>query len=89
MDLADYNVVFIHIRGKNNIFADATSRLKTLDIYKEALKNPQTPVVTNPHGHVMGEIHATDMHTISTTMLFTEQKWDIMCKKTSITIMLQ
>ena len=27
------------------------------------------------------EIHATSMHAISTTMLCTEQRWDIMCKK--------
>ena len=38
------------------------------------------PLVINMQGHVT-EIHATDMHTISTTMFCSEQKWDIMCKK--------
>ena len=32
--------------------------------------------------HVM-EVHATDMHTSSTTMLNTEQKSDITCRKSS------
>ena len=72
--------MFIHIKGKNNPFADAISRLKTLDIYKEPWKNPKTPLVSNTEKHVM-EMCATDMHTISTTMLCTEEKWDIMCKK--------
>ena len=27
------------------------------------------------------ELCATDMHTISTAMLYTEEKWDITCRK--------
>ena len=29
MELADYNITFVHIKGKNNVLADAISRLKT------------------------------------------------------------
>ena len=35
MELADYNISSIHIKGKHNILADAFSRLKTLSIYKK------------------------------------------------------
>ena len=28
MESADYNITFIHIKGSNNILADAMSRLK-------------------------------------------------------------
>ena len=70
------NVMFVYIKGKNNDSADAISRLKTLSIYKEAVENPETPVVSSMQGNVT-ETCATDMH----TMLHTEQKWDIMCRK--------
>ena len=81
MELADYNITFIHIKGKSNVLMDAISRLKTLNIYKEPLENPKTPAVSNTQGYVM-EVSVNDMHTISTTMLCTEQKWDIMYIKT-------
>ena len=32
MELADNNIMFIHIKGKNNVLEDAISRLKTLNI---------------------------------------------------------
>ena len=41
MGLADYNVTFVHIKGKESVFADAISRLKTLNIYKEPLNDPK------------------------------------------------
>ena len=68
MELADYNITFADIKGKDNALADAISRVKTLDIYKEPLGNPKTPAASNKQGHIM-EICATNMHTISTTML--------------------
>ena len=61
------------------MLADAISRLKTLNIYKELLENPKTPVVSNTQGYVT-EISVNDMHTVSITMLHTEQKQDITCK---------
>ena len=71
-----YNV-YPHWKQKY-VLADVASSLKT-DIYKEPLLNLKTPVVSNTQGHVM-KIHATDIHTVSTTILCTECKWDIKCK---------
>ena len=79
MEFANYNIVFLHIKGKNNGLVDAISRLKTLDIYKESLEKPKIPAVSNMQGHFM-EICATDMHTSGTIMICTEQKWGIICK---------
>ena len=53
---------------------------KSLNIDKEPLENPKISAVSNPQGHVT-EVCATDMHTISTTMLCTKQMQDITCKK--------
>ena len=39
MELADYNVTFVHIKGSNNILADAISRLKTLDICRDLIED--------------------------------------------------
>ena len=80
MEFTDYNIPHAYIKGKDNVLADAISRLKTLTIYKEILENTKTPVASNTQENVR-EIHATDKHTISTTMLYIEQKWDIMCRK--------
>ena len=35
MELADYNITFLHIKGKNNVLVVSISMLKTLNIYKE------------------------------------------------------
>ena len=75
MELIDHFKALVPITGKNNSLADAGSRLNI----KELLKNPKIPAVSNTQGHVM-KVCATDMHVISTTMLCTEQKWNIMCK---------
>ena len=71
MEWADNNMTFVHITGKNNVFVDAFSWIKTLDIYKEPLEKPKKLVVSNTQEYVM-EIHSTNMHTGSTTMLCTE-----------------
>ena len=42
MELSDYNLTFIHIKGTENILADTISRLKTLNIYMKPLENPKT-----------------------------------------------
>ena len=36
MLLQEYDITFVHIKGKDNILADAISRLHTIDIYKKA-----------------------------------------------------
>ena len=37
----EYDITFVHIRGKDNILADAISRLHTIDVYENALENKQ------------------------------------------------
>ena len=60
--LADYNIKFIHIKGKHNILADAISRLKTLNIYTEPLENSNVQVVNNMQ-QVDTEVCAASMET--------------------------
>ena len=78
MELADYNM-FIHIKGKNNVLADAISRLKTFNIYKEPLGSQKAQVVKNTQ-EVVTEVCATCMHTVNTSTLCTKQMWDKTCK---------
>ena len=72
MELADYNITFVYIKGKDNVLADAISHIKMLNIYKEPVENPKIPAVSNMQEHVM-EVCATNMHTIISSMLHTEQ----------------
>ena len=39
MLLQEYNITFLHIRGKDNILADAISRLCTINIYDDTKEN--------------------------------------------------
>ena len=39
MELAVHSITFVHFKGDDNVSADAISRLKTLNIYKEPLEN--------------------------------------------------
>ena len=70
--LADCNIIFVHIKCKNNVLVDAISRLKTLNIYKEPLESPNAEEVNNTQQVVM-EICTTSMHTISIGRLCNEQ----------------
>ena len=83
MELAEYNITFVQIKGKNNILADAISRLKTLNIYKVPLDTTKTPAASNTQENIM-EIHAPDLYTVSMTMLCTEKKQGIMCRKSAL-----
>ena len=47
IELADYNITFVYMKGKDNALADTISRLKTLNIYKEPLGNIKAPVVSD------------------------------------------
>ena len=71
MELADYDIKFIHIKGKHNILVDAISMLKTLNIYKEPLENPKVQVVNNVQ-QVVAVGCATSMHTIGIDMFHNE-----------------
>ena len=77
MELTVYNITFVHKKGKNMV--DTISRLKTLNISEEPLKNPETQVVSNTQ-HIFPEICATSIHTISANILCNEKKWDKTCK---------
>ena len=41
MELAGYNIIFIHIKGKYSVLEDASYRLNMLNIDKEPLENPK------------------------------------------------
>ena len=45
MLLQEYDITFVHIKGKDNILADAISRLHTIDIYKKAIETQHSHVV--------------------------------------------
>ena len=45
MLLQEYDITFVHTKGKDNILADAISRLCTLDIYKKAIETQHSPAV--------------------------------------------
>ena len=38
MELAEYNIKFICIKGKHNILADSISRLKMLNMHKRTIR---------------------------------------------------
>ena len=78
--MADYNITFIHIKGKNNVSVDIITRLKNIKILQRTVGEPKIPAVNNMQVYVI-KVSANDMHTLGTTMLHTEQEWDITCKK--------
>ena len=49
MLLQEYDITFVHIQGKDNILADAISRLHTIDIYERAIENQHTNCKDNYH----------------------------------------
>ena len=84
-----YSTTFIQIKGKNNVLADAISRLKNIRYLQRTIEEPKKHQWLVTHKDMLWTMHTTKMHTIRTSMLCTQQKWDITCKKTSITIMPQ
>ena len=61
MELADYNIIFVDIKGKNNVLEDAIYRLKMSNIYEVPLENPKVQVVNTTQ--LVTEIHATTIQT--------------------------
>ena len=90
MLLQEYDITFVHIRGKDNILADAISRLHTISVYNDAVENKQHHSLdTQDTTHSSKEtknIQLLDSATpiqlfnISTTMLRNLQKQDKFCK---------
>ena len=60
----------------NNILADAISRLKTLDIYKELLDHPETSDTMT----CIAEMVTIDVQTLSIDKLHSKQKKEIHCR---------
>ena len=69
MDLSDYNLAFVYIKCSNNTLADAISRLKILDIYKDPLENLKTSNTTN----CIAEVVTTNIKTLSIDGLHTKK----------------
>ena len=62
--------MFVQIKGSNNILADAISRLKTLDIYKEPSDNPNTSDTMT----CIEEMVSSDIQTLRIDKLHAEQE---------------
>ena len=48
MLLQEYDITFVHLKGKDNILAYAISRICTIDIYKKAIETKDSHVVKIP-----------------------------------------
>ena len=55
-------IIFVHIMGRKNILADAISRLKMLDIYKDQIEDPKKLKVTRIQ-HIK-EVTTSKIHTL-------------------------
>ena len=89
MLLQEYDITFVHIKGKDNILADAISRLRTIDIYKRALETQHSHVVkttTTQLDETVEQIQHVDSSLLpqslnmNSTTLCTLQKQDKFCK---------
>ena len=88
MLLQEYDIEFVHIRGKDNILTDAISRLCTIDVYEEAIENhhlPVTQTTTQVDEKVKQIQHINSSQSpqllnMNSTTLYTLQKQDKFCK---------
>ena len=88
MLLQEYDITFVHIRGKDNILANAISRLHTIDIYEKAIETQHsyvTKTATTQLDETVEQIQHVDSSPLlqllnmnSTTPLL--QKQDKFCK---------
>ena len=89
MLLQEYDITFVHIKRKDNIFGDAISRFHTIDIYKKAtetqhshavkMADPQLDDTVEQIQHVNSSPLLQSLNMNSTT-LHTLQKQDKFCK---------
>ena len=89
MLLQEYDITFVHIKGKENILADPISRLHTIDIYEKAIEtqhlhaiktaNTQLDETVEQIQHVNSSPLPQSLNMNSTT-LHTLQKQDRFCK---------
>ena len=89
MLLQEYDITFVHIKGKDNILVDAISRLCAIDIYEKATEtqhshalktaNPQLVNTVEQIQHVASSPIPQSLNMSSTT-LHTLQKQNKFCK---------
>ena len=90
MLLPEYDITFVHIRGKDNILTDAISRLRKNNIYKNPKENkPQHPLATQSTAHsskvpegiqLLNSGTPPQLLNINTAMLRNLQKQDKFCE---------
>ena len=89
MLLQEYDITFVHIKGKDNILINAISRLHTIDIYKKSIETQHSHAVKTATTQLdetveqIQHVHSSpllpSLNTNSTT-LCTLQKQDKFCK---------
>ena len=89
MLLQEYDITFVHIRGKDNILTDAISSLCTIDIYQKAIETqllPTTQITTTQLDETVEQIQhigsspLLQLLNMNSTTLCTLQKQDKFCK---------
>ena len=89
MLLQEYDITFVHIKGKDNILADAISQLCTIDIYEKAIETEHSHIAkittTQPDETIEQIQHVNSSAllltlNISCTTLCRLQKQDKFCK---------
>ena len=89
MLLQEYDITFVHIKGKDNILAAAMSRLHTIDIYEKAIETQHSHAVkttTTQLDEMVEQIQHVDSSPLpqslnmNSTSLCTLQKQDNFCK---------
>ena len=91
MLLQEYDIIFIHLKGKDNILTDAISRLCTINIYEDhaevKLQHPTNPQNKVKSSKVTENMQLLDTGTaqcllnITTKTLKSLQKQDRFCKR--------
>ena len=68
--VSDYNIIFVHIKGDNNIFFRTNFQTEILDIYKELLDNPKSSDTMT----CIAAMVSSDIQTLSIDKLHAKQK---------------